>query len=438
LDFLSGLLLPALLLTAGCFFGFRVRFFWIFHPLRTLRLLREAASSDGTSPFAALTVALAGTLGVGNIAGVAAAIASGGPGALFWMLIGAFAAMSVKYAEVTLAVRCRRIRCTGRGTEYYGGAPYYILDGISSLKDSIWVRRTAGFLSKTFAFFCALNALLTGNILQVRAAVSCVPLPPLFFGVLFALLFLILSGWGIQKLSALTSVLIPLLAALFILLSGIILFANHEKLPEILLSVWEDAWHFRPAAGGFAGFGISRAVRYGITRGIFSNEAGCGTAPTAHASADVRSPKHQGCFGIFEVFADTVLLCSLTGLVILLYRGEMHADGMLLSLSAYSSLAAEIGGNAFGCAAGILLRVSVVFFAFAALISQSCYGTEAIRFLFPYSRARICFRLISTAVVLLGSVIPVGFMWNCADAVVSVMTVINILCLFLLRKQIPT
>ncbi len=435
MEFLAGVLMPGMLIGAGIYFGVKLRFFWLIHPVRTWRTLREAAQSGGTSPFAALTTALAGTLGVGNIAGVATAITAGGAGAVFWMLIGALAAMGVKYAEVYLAVHWRRTRAEGNKIACYGGAMYYIRDGLGRA-DSLILRRAAPFLGGGFALLCGINALLTGNIVQVRAAVSCTELPPILFGVFFAAAALILSGWGMRRVAAASSVMIPALAAAYILLCSVIIFAGRAEIPRILGEIWAGAWDFRPAAGGILGFGVSRAVRYGITRGIFSNEAGCGTSPTAHAAAHTRSPHHQGCFGIFEVFADTVLLCTMTALVILLYGDSEGLDGIPLSLEAFSQQAAAIGGTWMGAAAGWLLRGSIILFAFATVVCQSCYGLEAVRYFTPRGSAVSAYRIVSAAAVVVGAVIPVGLMWALADAVVCVMTVVNVICVLMLRQDV--
>ncbi len=435
MEILAGILMPALLIGAGIYFSIRLRFFWILHPVRTCRTLREAAETGGTPPFAALTAALAGTLGVGNIPGVATAIRAGGPGAVFWMLLGAFAAMGVKYAEVYLAVRWRRTRTENGELRHYGGAMYYIRDGLAR-SSSPSLRRAAPILGGGFALLCAVNALLTGCIIQVRSAVSCAAMPPLLFGILFAAAALLLSSRGMRHVAVITSVTIPALAAVYILLCGIILFARRAEIPRVCAEILADAAAFRPAAGGFLGLGVSRAVRYGITRGIFSNEAGCGTSPTAHAAASTRSPHHQGCFGIFEVFADTVLLCTLTALVILLYRDGEGLDGIPLSLAAFSRQAADIGGAWMGGTAAWLLRFSIILFALATVICQSCYGVEAIRYFLPKRRAVIGYRILSAAAAIGGSVIPVGILWQWADAVVCVMTVVNVGCLLLLRREV--
>ena len=433
---LSGLLMPALLIGAGLFFGVKLRFFWIRHPCKVMRTLREASAGSGTSPAAALSMALAGTLGVGNIAGVATAITAGGAGAVFWMLLGALAAMSVKYAEVYLAVRYRRIRQQNGAVSFYGGAMYYIRDGIAGAAKSKAGKKAAAALGGFFALLCAANALLTGNIVQVRAAVSCIDIPPLLFGVLFAVLAIAAASGGAKRVSSITAVLIPALSAVYILLSLWIISCNWTEIVPIFAKIWEQAWEWRPVGGGFLGLAVSRAVRFGITRGIFSNEAGCGTAPTAHASADTQSPYHQGCFGIFEVFADTVILCTITALVILLYADGEGLDGIELSLTAYTRLGSAIGGPWLGNFVNIFMRLSVVLFAFATVVCQSYYGVEAIRYFVSDRRAKAAYLALSAAAIILGSLIQPSFMWSCADFIISLMTSLNVVCLLLLSNQV--
>lgn len=435
LSVVSGILTPALLLIAGLYFGARMRFFYFLHPIRFAKDLRTAATAGGSSPVAALTMALAGTLGVGNVAGVATAIVAGGPGAVLWMLVGALAAMSVKYVEVYLAVHWRRCRRENGKTAFFGGAMYYMRDGLSSITKSNSGRRIAVWIGGIFALLCTANALLTGNVIQVRAAASCVPIPPLLFGILFAALAVAASYGGTKQVSRMSIYLIPALSALYVGLSLLLLVANVDRIPSVLRLIWEEAWGLGPAAGGMAGFGISRAIRYGVTRGIFSNEAGCGTSPTAHAAADTPSPHHQGCLGIFEVFADTVLLCTMTALVILLYTDHRGLDGIELSLAAYSGLCGEIGGAWLGSLAGWILRIAIVLFAFATVVCQSCYGMEALRYFLPGRWARRIYLPLSAAAILTGSVISPGVMWQIGDLVISGMTCLNVVCLLYMGRR---
>lgn len=422
-----------MLILCGIYFFIAVRGFFAFHPVRFIRTLADSSGGTGTSPVKALSVALAGTLGVGNIAGVATAIISGGAGAIFWMWVSAIAAMSVKYAEVVLAVHYRRCD-NGR---YHGGAMYYIRDGAPG---SGFLSGLSPFFAGSFAVLCLSNALLTGNMVQVNAAADAVaPFPPLLIGIIFAVLAVTIAFGGAKRISSFTVTLIPFLSAVYIALSLFIIIKNISAIPRVLTLIITDAFDFSSAVGGISGFFVSRAVRFGVTRGIFSNEAGCGTAPTAHASADVRSPHHQGCYGIFEVFVDTILLCSMTAFVILIAidsgavgDGDLvtpqASGGIALSVAAYSALA--------GRWAGIIISVSVVLFAFATVICQSYYGTEALGYFTSSKLARYAYIIASAVVILIGSLLSAPLIWQLADLFVGVMTVTNCVCLIRRRRTV--
>ena len=423
---LSGILMPVLLLSAGVLFCVRLRGFYFLHPIRFIKTLAEAGEGSGVSPFRALSQALAGTLGVGNMAGVATAIVAGGPGAILWMWISALCAMSVKYAEVRLAVEHRRKGARG----YYGGAMYYIQDLLTPRKSGAF----AGTPSKKilplgtvaggiFALLCVINSLLTGNIVQMHAAAAVFPsLPPLILGGVVAAVAFVIACGGAGKVSRVTMGLIPLLSGVYLLFSAWILIRGWERLPGVLWEIVSSGLSFRAAAGGAGGFAITRAIRFGVTRGIFSNEAGCGTSPTAHAAASVKSPHHQGCFGIFEVFADTIVLCTVTALVILLSDGASQGlDGIPLTLYAYTVGAGEWAGRCIG--------VSVILFAFATVICQTEYGKVAIGYLTQRPGPRRVYVAVCAAATLLGTVIAPGMMWQWADLTVSLMTAVNVICL---------
>jgi len=419
-DVLSGILMPLLLGGTGLFFLFRLGGFWICHPFRTLRTALEPSGS-GTSSFRALSVALAGPLGVGNIAGVATAIVSGGPGAVFWMWAGAFLSMSVKYMEAFLSVRHRRTKNEAGVVRYYGGAMYYMKDG---LKKALTARGAAVF-GGIFALFCLANSILTGTVVQVNAAASVSDrVPPVLTGLLFALLILPVTLGGAHRITALTARLIPFLSGAYLLLSLHIILINLPEVPSVFRLIFEEAFSLRPVGGGILGFTMARAIRYGVTRGIFSNEAGCGTSPTAHAAADAKSPHHQGVFGILEVFIDTVVLCTVTALVILLSEGKgtPSLDGIPLSLHAYEFFA--------GAVARRVLGVCIVLFAYATVICQHYYGTVALDYLAAPRAVRLAYTLSVSTACILGSVISLKTVWTVADWIISLMTVINLVCLW--------
>lgn len=417
---LSGIVMPVILLTAGIIFGFRLRFFFILHPVKFLKTLCEASEGGGISPLRALTLSLAGTLGVGNMAGVATAITAGGAGSVFWMLVSAIIGMSVKYTEVALGVLHRRKNADG----YFGGAMYYIKDIFSG-----FFPRAASVFGGIFAVLCVFNTLMTGNIVQVKAAAEVFPsFPPIILGgVLAAAAFAVACGKA-SRVSAVTLYLIPFLSAGYIVISLAIIFGNAERLPEIFSEIISSAFSLRSVAGGVGGYAMARAIRFGVTRGIFSNEAGLGSSPSAHSSANTKSAHHQGCFGIFEVFADTVVLCTMTALVILLADCGGENGGIPLTLASYTALAGKIPGYFIG--------ISVILFAFATIICSMQYGKVALGYLFRGNGAIYVYFFLSAAATVTGSVINGEFMWQAADMSVSLMTALNVLCLFFAFPQV--
>lgn len=413
---LSGMIMPALLIAFGLYYACRLRFFYVLHPFRVAKELWASAGTNGASSARALTQALAGTLGVGNMAGVASAICAGGAGAVFWMWISALVAMSIKYFEAALGVKCQRTDACGRR---YGGAMYYIKDIFSKR-----LPRGSGVLGGIFAALCIINSLLTGNIVQVNAAAAALPsLHPLLIGGLCAVFALPVICKRGKRVADVTFFLIPFLSGLYILISLIIIIPRIHLITSVLSQIVSEAFSLRSAAGGMGGYLFARALRFGTTRGIFSNEAGCGTSPTAHAEAKSKSPHSQGCFGIFEVFADTVLMCSLTAFVILLSDGcKRGLSGMALTIYAFSSQAGELSG--------LLVSASVLLFAYATVICQARYGAVALSYITKRKSAQAVYVIAVCACSVMGTVIGEGIMWHLADLTVSLMTSANVICLW--------
>lgn len=423
-ELLTGTVMPVLLIFCGIVLSFRIGILKILFNGRFLKTLKEASSRGGESPIKAVCCALAGTLGVGNIAGVATAITAGGAGAVLWMLLGAVVSMSVKYGEVALAVKYR-ISVKGG---FRGGAMYTIRNGFFKYIGTYASRVLGGI----FAVLCIVNSFITGNLVQTNSAAAAIPsVHPVVIGIFLAVCVILVGIAGASRLTTITTALIPVLSGVYILMSLSVIVRGHVYIPEVLRDIWCSAFQFKAVGGGIIGYGMREAIRYGITRGIFSNEAGCGTSPTAHASADVESPHHQGCFGIFEVFADTILLCSLTALVILIGKkkyGLSGLDGVPLTLKAFSL--------SLGPVAEWIIAVSVVLFALATVIAQLYYGSICIGY---FTSSRILpkiYVLCAAAVSLIGTVIDTSSMWIAADLTVGVMTVINVVVLIVMRGEI--
>ena len=403
---------PAMLFAvfgAGIFFLCRTRFFFIFHPIRVARSLfyRDKKVNGGLSPFRALCNALAGTLGVGNIVGVATAISAGGAGAVFWMWISGICAVVLKYAEVLLGVKYRQTV----GKDTFGGAPYYIRDGLKRRGLAIFF--AVCLILTSFTLGCAVQSRAVSDAALITFGVH----PAVTGGILAVVCLAVLIG-GLRSLSAFTVRLIPALTVGFIVMSLLSIGAEAARIPSVIREIFVSAFDIGSAAGGILGFITSRAVRYGIARGIASNEAGCGTAPTAHASAVTDSPVRQGLWGILEVVIDTLLLCTLTAFVILLNHTENSGDGIAPVISGFRSF--------WGDFAPAAVSFSIFFFALVTLICWSYYGLEAVRFITP----GIGWQKLYLALFCL-SVVPMccmntAFLWELSDTAISVMTVINV------------
>jgi amino acid carrier protein len=375
--------------------------------------IKRSDTPDAVSPFKAVTMALAGTLGVGNIVGVATAITAGGSGAVFWMLISAVASILIKYSEIVLAVKYRQSH--NNKSEFFGGAMYYIRDGLGKNK-----------LAVMFAVVCLMSSFTLGNIIQVNAAANAFDMvfniPPIAVGVFFAITSFIVIWGGIKSISELTAKLIPLLSLTFIAFSMYIIIINYHMIPDIIISILSEAFKPSSAIGGIGGFIIMKSLRFGVARGIMSNEAGCGTAPIAHAGACTNSPAEQGCWGIFEVFVDTVILCSMTALVILIYKQNysIEYDGIILALKAYESC--------LGSLADYVISISVLCFAFGTVICWSYYGIECIRFLSSNPLWVKLYIIVYCLIAVYGSGASNNIIWELSDFFTGIMTVVNTVC----------
>ena len=421
---LTGGLIPPLLLLVGVFFLVYLKGYPWRAPRRMLSAFRSGGEGKNSS-FRAMMLALAGTLGVGNIVGVANAIAIGGAGAVFWMWISALFAMLLKYAEILLAVSHRR---TDKKGNFFGGAVYYIRDCFLARR---W-GRLAAVVPIVFAALMVVDALSMGCVIQVRAVgetmEQVVGIPPVYSGVLLVLLTLPLLARGTKGISALTEYLVPIMTAGYIILSVAVLILRRDAIGGVLLSICREAFTPESAVGGVSGFLLSRALRVGTMRGLLSNEGGCGTAPTAHAEADAKSPAHQGSWGIFEVFADTIVLCTATALVILVSGVDTTSGGVMMTVTAYSSV---LGGFAEW-----FFSAAVFCFGYATLLCWGSYGMESVRFLSPRRRWRVLYVLVFGLCILFGVRGAPEAVWSIADFSIAAMTAINLFVLLLLRREV--
>ena len=426
-EVLSGIFLPMLLLAAGLFYAVRLRFFHLFKFSTVLRVLTKKKEKGGVSSFRSLTLALAGTLGVGNIVGVASAIALGGAGAVFWMWLSALAAMLLKFAEVLLGVRYRK----REGDAWRGGAPYYIKEGLARRGVMKW----GGGIASVFAFLCLLDSFTTGCSIQSAAVASALDgvmgIPVAVSGILLASVCAFLLVRGMGGVMRVTAVLVPLMCGGFLFLSVWCMAIRPLEILPALARIVREAFSPVSAGSGVCGFLLSRAVRFGTMRGLLSNEAGCGTSPFAHAVADTCSPVEQGFWGIFEVFVDTVLLCTVTAIVILMNLdavGAYFADPMMMAIRAYS---APFLGVWKGIVEGFL-GVSILCFGFATLLCWAQYGLACVDFLTRKANWRTLYVGAFSAAAFWGAVAAQKFLFEIADLVIGLMILLHvpILCLF--------
>ena len=422
---LTGGLIPPVLLLCGVFFLVYLRGYPFRAPTKWGSALR-ASEGGGVSSFRALMQALAGTLGVGNVVGVANAIAIGGAGAMFWMWISALLAMILKYAEILLAVAHRRMGKHG----FFGGAVYYIRD----LFDRLHKPRVGIVVSVAFAVLMLVNAVSMGCVLQVNAVSEALRvvthIPPWLCGTILLCLTLPLLLRGSRGISALTEYLVPIMTLGYVLLSLLVLLLRREEIPTALLSILRGAFCTEGVAGGVIGFLSSRALRVGTMRGLLSNEAGCGTAPTAHAQAQAQSPAAQGIWGILEVFVDTILLCTATALVILVGKDAslLAQDGILLTIRAYESV---LGGWA-----SYFLAAAVFCFGYATLLCWGGYGLESLRFLTHKKGWGYLYCAVFSLCILLGAYRAPTLVWDVADFSIAALTTLNLFVLLFSMREI--
>lgn len=416
------------LFAAGAFYLVRLKGFCFFHPIRTFRPLWRRSRPGDISPFRALTMALAGTLGVGNIVGVASALYLGGPGAVFWMMVSALVAMVLKYAEIVLAIRHRRYDTAGRP---FGGAPYYMRDGLA-------VRgfpRIGKWIGGLFALLCVANALTMGGMLQVQAISGAMEeafgIPTWIMGIGLALFATAVTVGGAKRISSFTEKLVPIMTVGFLVLCISVLLLRRERIPEAVRSIMTEAFSLSGVSGGITGFLFSGGLRYGTMRGLMSNEAGCGTAPMAHATADTSSPAAQGVWGLVEVFVDTILLCTVTALAILVSDSGPLAfgeDAVRTAQAAFSSVLGEWAGGFFA--------VAVMLFGIATVICWSHYGQTCVRAITDRQLSRNIYIILFGVALIIGSIATPSGVWALADIALATMTLLHLAVLLTMHREV--
>ena len=441
-NFIWGVPLMALLIGTGIFMSCRLGFiqfrrFGFIMKATVGKLFDKKECKDGAlTPIQALTTALAGTVGTGNIAGVAGAIGLGGPGAIFWMWLAALFGMCTKYSEIILSVHYREKNEKG---DFIGGPMYYIRNGLGKK----W-----NFLAVIFCVFGAVAAMGTGNMTQINTIATSIgsvfqaynpgmtteqlEIIYLIIGIIGAVLTILVLFGGLQRIGNVTEKLVPIMALIYIVTALIVVFDHLDMIGPVFRDIFEGA--FKPASisGGLAGVAIQQAMKAGFGRGIFSNEAGLGTAPIAHAAADVNHPVQQGMYGVFEVFADTIVICTLTALSILVsgkaavfYGQQVGAELTILAF-----------GTTFGSKlASIIIAVCLTMFAFSTLLSWSLYGGRCVEFL-AGPKGMLAYQAIYVVFVVVGATVKLSMVWTIANAMNGLMAIPNLIALLALSPQV--
>jgi AGCS family alanine or glycine:cation symporter len=437
-NFIWGVPAMICIIGVGLYLSFCTRFLQIRkfpYAIKTTigRMFRKTNASDGAmTPFQAVCTALAATVGTGNIAGVAGAIAIGGPGAVFWMWISAILGMCTKFSEVTLAVHFRERNEHG---DYVGGPMYYIKNGLS---------KNWHFLAVLFSAFGVLTVFGTGNATQVNTITTAIDtaltnfhiisedstgMLNLILGIAIAILVgLVLLG-GIKRIGSVAERLVPFMAVFYIILALGVVLLHIDRVPGVFASIFEGAFNPSAVTGGLVG-SFFMSMKKGVSRGIFSNEAGLGTGSIAHACADTRKPVKQGFFGIFEVFSDTIVICTLTALVILVSGVTVpygNAAGAELTISGFTST--------YGNWVSIFTAVAMCCFAFSTIIGWGLYGARCIEFLFTPKVIRP-FMVVYSLVAILGATVDLGLLWSIAETFNGLMAIPNLIALFLLSGTV--
>lgn len=425
--FVWGPVMLTLLVGTGIFLSIRTGFLqitqiplWVKHTFGSLAKKQDA--DDNITPFQAASTALASTVGTGNIAGVTTAIVAGGPGALFWMWFAAFFGMVTKYSEVILAVHYRVKDDQGH---HHGGPMYYISKGAN-----------LPWLGSIFAAFAALACFGAGNMTQTNAMAAVVyqnfGIPKIITGIVVVALTAIIIIGGIRRIATVTEKLVPVMCVIYLVAGIIILALNLDKIPHAFQRIFSEAFNLKQVGAGFMGYSIMIAMKFGFARGVFSNEAGLGTAPMAHGASNSKNPIEQGLWGIFEVLIDTFFVCTLTGLMAIIFLEANQGT----KLNGAELISAFFGAN-LGHAGSIILTVSLILFAFSTFVGWSHYGVVALGYLTKRNKiASYAYRIIFLIIGIIGAVAQLDLIWSIADTLNGLMAIPNLIGLLILSPKV--
>ncbi|WP_029233124.1 alanine/glycine:cation symporter family protein [Butyrivibrio sp. VCB2006] len=376
------------------------------------------------SQFQSLCTALAATIGTGNIAGVAAAILSGGPGAIFWMWVVAFFGMMTNFSENVLGIYYRR---RNEKNEWSGGAMYYLKDGLGSKKGCA---ELGAFLAVMFSIFCVLASFGIGNMSQINSIAvnmnSAFGVPYIITGVILMVLAGLVIVGGLKRIASVTERLVPFMAIIYLICSIVIVIINFDKVGAVFVSIFKGAFGMRAVGGGIVGSGVAYALQWGMKRGVFSNEAGLGSSVMVHSASNVREPVVQGMWGIFEVFADTIVVCTLTAFAVLSSGLVNLETGEVISDAVSTALVAEAFSTVYGSAGSAFIAIAILFFAFSTVLGWSQYGKKGFEYLFG-TKATKLYQIIFVVFILIGATMDLSLAWDLSDTFNGMMAIPNLI-----------
>ncbi|WP_044915579.1 alanine/glycine:cation symporter family protein [Butyrivibrio sp. WCE2006] len=430
--------LPMLILLVGCgiLMTCLTRFFQISHFKHWIKSTVGGIFKDDhvtahtgkedtqISQFQSLCTALAATIGTGNIAGVAAAIAAGGPGAIFWMWVVAFFGMMTNFSENVLGIYYRR---RNEKNEWCGGAMYYLKDGLGAKKGC---RQVGSVLAVLFSVFCVFASFGIGNMGQINSIAvnmnSVFGIPSLVTGVILMMLAGLVIVGGLKRIAAVTEKLVPFMAVIYVLGALIVCVTNIGQFGAVFVSIFKGAFGARAVGGGIVGSGVAMAVQWGMKRGVFSNEAGLGSSVMVHSSSNVREPVIQGMWGIFEVFADTMIVCTITAFTILSSGLVDLNTGKVVSDQVSTALVAEAFSSVFGRFGAGFIAVAILCFAFSTVLGWSQYGSKGFEYLFGTKSVKF-YQIIFVAFVVVGATMDLTLAWDLSDTFNGMMAIPNLI-----------
>jgi len=377
------------------------------------------------SQFQSLCTALAATIGTGNIVGVATAIVLGGPGAIFWMWIMAIFGMMTNYSENVLGIFYRR---KGENGEWHGGAMYYLKDGLGSYKG---LKTVGTVLAVLFSVFCLLASFGIGNMSQVNSIAgnmeSAFSIPTWVTGIALVIIASIVILGGLKRVASVTEKLVPFMAILYVAGALVIFFAHITAVPAVFKSIIKGAFAAKAIGGGCVGYGLKMAITWGFKRGAFSNEAGLGSSVMVHSSSNVREPVRQGMWGIFEVFADTIVVCTLTAFAVLSTPGLVDLEtGKMIVASKGSDLVGLAFGSIFGGFGPKFIAIAILLFAFSTVLGWSHYGTTAWQYLFG-EKTQVIYKVIFVVIIFFGCTMSLSLAWDLSDTFNGLMMIPNLI-----------